>query len=77
MRRASVNREYRVRLERVLADHGITAFRYVPTGNCHVLLVVEHAGRTLRKTIPSSPSDHRGPVKAVSDLRRMLRRATG
>jgi hypothetical protein len=72
MRWTSVNREYRNRLERVLADHGIIAFRYVPSRN-HVTLVFEHGGQTLRKTIPSTPSDVRGPVKAVSDLRRMLR----
>jgi hypothetical protein len=68
-----VDTEYRKRLERVLADHGIAAFRYVQQRK-HLSLEFEHGGRTLRKTIPSSPSDSfHGPVRAAADLRRMLR----
>lgn len=72
-----IDNEYRKRLERVLADHGIAAFRYVQQSK-HVSLEFEHDGRTMRKTVPSSPSDSfHGPVRAAADLRRMLRGAAG
>ena len=71
----SKNRDYRDRLERVLIDHGITAFRYVTKRNCHIALEFEYRGRPMKQTIPGTPSDCWGPRRAASDLRRMLRGA--
>jgi hypothetical protein len=66
--------EYESRIRRFLARHSITAYRIEPRRK-HQAVVVAHAGRKIVVMIPATPSDRRGALNAVADLRRQLRLA--
>jgi hypothetical protein len=58
-------------LERFLAKHGIKTYRY-EWGGKHPRLVVQHGGREVFITLPSSSCSRRTRYYAVSNLRHAL-----
>jgi len=67
----STYREYTDRLERELARHNITTYRFAKRRK-HNSVIIEHLGRSHTVVFSSTGSDVFGPARAVSDLRHTL-----
>ncbi len=69
---ARAQKPYRDAIERILAEHGITKFRYEPGGKHMRCFFKLPDGREQFTVFPSTPSEHRGAKNKASEVRHQL-----
>lgn len=65
--------EHSRRIMEELERRGAKEVRFLFKGRKHPCISFTYHGRRLKYFTSSSPSDHRATIKALSDIRRMLK----